>query len=168
MKITLNMMDLVGLGYSWNTIYTGLLYDFIGIDEVEKYAIKEMELQDYEDNEFVSELAWGEKEKTEIITIMLEGGLVRDGEIYEKHELNKIKYTILFYLRKQHDEEDFLRKIEEVYADFGYPEDMSAFIYYMPVNDNLTLTKKERELDLILKFDEYLIKLKNEIETNKV
>lgn len=169
MKITLNIMDLSGLRYSWNTIYIALLHDFIEVNEVEKYAMKVMALEDYEENEFINDLAWGGKEKIQIINMMLEGELVKNIKKFEKYELNKIKYMILFYLKKQFNDspENLLRKIEEVYADVGYPEDMSSFIYYMPNNDKSILTKKEKELNMILKFDKYLKNLKNEIETTK-
>ena len=33
------------------------------------------------------------------------------------------------------NDEELLMKIEGVYADFGYPEDMKHLIYYMPLED---------------------------------
>lgn len=55
-----------------------------------------------------------------------------------------------------------------VYADLGYPQDMSAFIYYMPTNDKEVSTKEEREKSMILKFDKYLVQLKKDIEINGI
>ena len=76
MKITLDMMDLADISYSWKTIYTALLYDFIEVSEVEKYAFKVIESDNYEDNEFINDLVWGGKEKEEIVHNMLEEKLV--------------------------------------------------------------------------------------------
>lgn len=170
MKITLNMMDSAGIKYSWKTIYTALLHDFIEVREVEKYAFKVMELDDYEENEFISDLVWGGKEKAEIINNMLEEKLVTNVNCFEEFELSKIKYTILFYLKNQNEDSDkeLLKLIEMVYADFGYPEDMSAFIYYMPINDRMVSTKGKEEISMISKFDKYLTQLKNDIETNEI
>ena len=76
---------------------------------------------------------------------MLETGLVKDVNLFEKNELSEIKYSILYYLKEQYIDsgEVLLRKLAEVYADFGYPEDMSDFIYYMPANDKKYLLKKK-------------------------
>ncbi len=163
MKTTLDMMDAAGMKYSWETIYIALLSDLIEIDEIERYAVKVMESDDYEDNELINDLAWGGKRKEEIIKDMLETGLVKEANVSEKLELDKIKYSILFDIREQYGNcrERFLRKVAEAYADFGYPEDMSAFVYYMPTNDKEITTKKEGEIGMIQKFNEYLIELKN-------
>lgn len=166
MKITLNMMDVVGIIYSWKTIYIALLHDFIDMDEVEKYAIKKMESDLYEESEFINDLIWGGKGREEIIYTMLETGLVKDPNLFEEYELNKIKYSILCYLKRQYiaSNEVLLRKLAEVYADFNYPEDMSDFIYYMPTNNKETPTKEEGEKIMISKFNKYLKKLKRLIE----
>ncbi len=170
MKITLDMMDLADISYSWKTIYTALLYDFIEVSEVEKYAFKVIESDNYEDNEFINDLVWGGKEKEEIVHNMLEEKLVTNVICFEEFELSKIKYTILFYLKNRYEgsSEELLRSMELVYADFGYPNDMSAFIYYMPTNDKMASTKEEREINMISKFDKYLIQLKSDIEINGI
>ncbi|OEH82143.1 hypothetical protein BCR26_14350 [Enterococcus rivorum] len=46
---------------------------------------------------------------------------------------DKWRYVILKELySKKSTYEDFNEKVEEVYADFDYPEDMAGFIGYMP------------------------------------
>lgn len=170
MKITLNMMELAKIRYSWKTIYTALLHDFIEVSEVEKYAFKVIESENYEDNEFINDLVWGGKEKVEIINNILEEKLVTNAECFEEFELSKIKYTFLFYLKNRYEglNEELLRAIELVYADFGYPKDMSDFIYYMPSNDKMESTKEKNEIRMISKFDEYLMRLKKYIEINEI
>lgn len=170
MKITLDMMELADIRYSWKTMYTALQHDFIEVSEVEKYAFKVIESDNYEDNEFINDLVWGGKDKAEIVNNMLEEKLVTNVECFEEFELSKIKYTFLFYLKNRYggSNEALLRSIELVYADFGYPEDMSNFIYYMPTNDKMTSTKEEAEIRMISKFDKYLTHLKNYIEINEI
>ena len=145
-------------------------HDFIEVSEVEKYAFKVIESDNYEDNEFINDLVWGGKDKAEIVNNMLEEKLVTNVECFEEFELSKIKYTFLFYLKNRYggSNEALLRSIELVYADFGYPEDMSNFIYYMPTNDKMTSTKEEAEIRMISKFDKYLTHLKNYIEINEI
>ena len=68
--------------------------------------------------------------------------LVANVECFEEFELSKIKYTFLFCLKNRYENsnEELLRAIELVYADFGYPEEMCNFIYYMPTNDKRAST----------------------------
>lgn len=50
-----------------------------------------------------------------------------------EYEVRKWRYNILKkLLDKKYSNEDLLQKIEEVYADFYYPDDMRNFIYYIP------------------------------------
>ena len=163
MKITLDMMDSADVRYSWETVYTALSYDFAEVSEAEKYALKVMEADDYEDNEFITDLAWGGKGKEEITSGLLEEKLVTNVKSFEEIELEKIKYTMLFYLKYQNEDSNdrLLKAIEEVYADFGYPEEMSSFIYYMPVNNKLGAAKGG--MDLISEFNIYLKQLKDDI-----
>lgn len=167
MKITLNMMDTAGIMYSWKTIYIALLHDFMEICEAENYAIKKLESDIYESKEMelINDLIWGGKRKEEILYTMLETGLAKDVNLFEAHELNKLKYSILYYLKRQYiaSDEVFLRKIAEVYADLGYPEEMSDFIYYMPIDDKEPSTKEECEKAMVSKFNGYLKELKQVI-----
>lgn len=169
MKVTINMMDLAGVTYSWETIYTALLHNLIEISEVEIYAMRIMESNDYKENDFINNLVWGGMNKEEIKEFILNEHLVSDINSFEEYELMKIKYAILFYLKENYKDsrEYLLRKIEEVYSDFGYPENMSDFIYYMPVCNNRVVNKEEAENNLILKFNKYMDKLKNMIIINK-
>lgn len=158
MKVTLNMMRLSGVQYSWATIYTALINNLMENTEVELYATELMGADDYEENDFINDLAWGDLEKEEIISSIMTEKLIPDLELFEKIELKKIRYAILCHLKEEYksSREYLLKKLEEVYADFNYPVEMSAFIYYMPNNEAATNNQEEAEGNLISKFNQYL------------
>ena len=159
MKVTLNMMSLSGVQYSWATIYTALINNLMENTEVEIYAIELMESDDYKENDFINNLAWGGLEKEEIISSIITEKLIPDLELFEEIELKKIRYAILFYLKEEYknSKEYLLKKIAEVYADFNYPIEMNDFIYYMPNDKAATINNQEdAEKNLISNFYQYL------------
>jgi hypothetical protein len=159
MKVTLNMMSLSGVQYSWATIYTALINNLMENTEVEIYAIELMGSDDYKENDFINNLAWGGLEKEEIISSIITEKLIPDLELFEEIELKKIRYAILYYLKEEYknSKEYLLKKIAEVYADFNYPIEMNDFIYYMP-NDYETATNNhgDAENNLLSYFYQYL------------
>lgn len=59
---------------------------------------------------------------------------------------NKWRYSILKELyAKKSKYEDFNEKVEEIYADFDYPEDMAGFIGYMPSVDGKSMEESWQE-----------------------
>ncbi|EAE7282716.1 DUF2247 family protein, partial [Listeria monocytogenes] len=59
-------------------------------------------------------------------------------------DASTIKDKWIYVILKEHhatksDSDDFNSKIEEVYADFGYPEDMAGFIRYMPLTEGKSM-----------------------------
>ena len=60
--------------------------------------------------------------------------------------------------------QDVLVKIEGVYADFGYPEDMKHFIYYMPADEEIGLNYEENCTQLVKKLKKFLQEEKMRIE----
>ena len=71
-----------------------------------------------------------------------------------------LRYMILDYARNNSSNtKSLLEFAEEVYADFGYPEEMSSFIIYMPVSDDYkpSLHTEEENLNrLIHNFDKFM------------
>ncbi|MBC1425574.1 DUF2247 family protein [Listeria seeligeri] len=59
---------------------------------------------------------------------------------------DKWRYAILkeLYANKS-NYEDFNKKVEEIYADFDYPEDMAGFIGYMPSVDGKSMEEAWQE-----------------------
>lgn len=59
---------------------------------------------------------------------------------------DKWRYFILKELyAKKSNYEDFNEKVEEIYADFDYPEDMAGFIGYMPSVDGKSMEESWQE-----------------------
>lgn len=169
MKITLNMLSDAGIEYSWNTIYIALLYDFIEVSEVKDYAIERISSEDYQYNEYINELAWVTTDKNIAIKLILGGKLVKITNSTKELELEKIRYAILLTLFNQYKNsyQAFLKQIERVYADFGYPEDMSSFIYYMPSTMTTKKTKNDvenTEQNLVLNFSKLLKEINQRIQ----
>jgi len=159
MKVTLNMMSLSGVQYSWATIYTALINNLMENTEVEIYAIELMGSDDYKENDFINNLAWGDLEKEEIISSIITEKLIPDLELFEEIELKKIRYAILYYLKEEYknSKEYLLKKIAEVYADFNYPIEMSDFIYYMPNDKAAAINNQgDAENNLLSNFYQYL------------
>lgn len=152
-------MSLSSVQYSWATIYTALINNLMENTEVEIYAIELMGSDDYKENDFINNLAWGGLEKEEIISSIITEKLIPELELFEEIELKKIRYAILYYLKEEYknSKEYLLKKIAEVYADFNYPIEMNDFIYYMP-NDNETAINNhgDAENNLLSYFYQYL------------
>jgi len=52
--------------------------------------------------------------------------------------------------------QELLIKVEGVYADFEYPEDMQHFIYYMPSNNSEYSNREEAYINLLKKLKTFL------------
>lgn len=51
---------------------------------------------------------------------------------------DKTKFAIIAYLRlTENNISNLFEKIEYLYADLNYPQDMESFIYYMPIDENI-------------------------------
>lgn len=59
---------------------------------------------------------------------------------------DKWRYGILKELHdKKSNYDNFNKKVEEIYADFDYPEDMAGFIEYMPSIDGINMEESWQE-----------------------
>lgn len=75
----------------------------------------------------------------------------------------EIWYNVSLKRKNKNSPEELLDGLSEVYADFGYPEDMEPFIHYMPSSDgyNPLLYSKEENINrLVSLFEEFLQKKK--------
>lgn len=72
----------------------------------------------------------------------------------------KTKFAIISYLRKYENNLSILfEKIDNLYADLDYPEDMENFVSYMPINENISKnfqTHKDFELNILKNIDTFL------------
>lgn len=61
MIITINMLDKSKIKYNWETLYVGISVNLVEVRELTNYALKIMDDDKYEYDEFINELAWGEE-----------------------------------------------------------------------------------------------------------
>lgn len=127
------------------------------------YAMRRLE----NDDKFCqveAELAWP---NDDILNVMenIEKILEHEQEISEDKISAKWQYCIIKYLRNQNmNFQDFSNKLDELYAEFNYPEEMDEFVSYMPVKDNYDSTehtKEENRERILQKVDAFLDKKKN-------
>ncbi|MGO5073291.1 DUF2247 family protein [Clostridium sporogenes] len=171
MIISVDMLDKSRIDYDWRTLYVGISINLVGCNELTTYALKMMDDDKYEDDEFINELAWGIEDnlKGEILTKMLLkfnfDMLIPESTSWEL-EIRKLRYVILNYLRSTiEDDNELLRKVEEVYADFNYPQDMEEFIAYMPAKDNSsTHSLEDNKKRMINNLDNFLTVEKKEVD----
>ncbi|MEC3812695.1 DUF2247 family protein [Bacillus altitudinis] len=155
----------------WKTIYVGIRLDLISYKEISKYAVEYLSNHTECENSLILELAWGagdpdeDYRKLQMILVELYNDLVEEESSQWDIEKRKWRYGITSHLKEKNKKslEELLDELCEVYADFGYPEDMEPFIHYMPPSDgyNPLLYSKEENINrLVSFFDEFLQKEK--------
>jgi hypothetical protein len=66
-------------------------------------------------------------------------------------------YLVLAWLYEHRDEDsDPLQRVEEVYADFGYPEEIAGLVRYMPMDGPDMGSRKANEQRLVHRWAQYL------------
>ena len=141
-KYSLDIFKDCDFEVSWNTIKVGYDLDRLTSEEIGKFAMQFLEMHPSLVNEYVSELILGIKEEDLDIYLQrlfdsLNLTIPKENSYMWNMEWYKWRYCII-YKMLQHitDEEKLLESVEGLYSDFGYPEDMSPFIYYMPLEEN--------------------------------
>jgi hypothetical protein len=168
--ITIDMLDKSNIDYDWSTLYVGISMNLIECNELAIYALKIIENNEYKYDEFINELAWGMDYslKGEILTKMhfkFNIEMLNPQSSSWKLEVKKLRYAILNYLKNTIDyDNELLKKVEEVYADFNYPQEMDGFITYMPNKGNVANNSIEDSVKrMINNLDEFLTIEKKEI-----
>lgn len=162
---SLNVFDTCHVQPTWNDIYFGIKNKFLDLESVREYAMRCLELNDVY-CQAVAELAWP---NNDILSVTESIEKILD----ENHDLNgdvasiKWQYCIVKTLVKETmNFEDLSSRLDEVYADFDYPEDMEEFISYMPIKDGynpMAHAKEENIKRILKKIDVFLEKKKWEI-----
>ena len=152
------------ISYSWNTLRVGKKYDLLDSAQIEEYATQYLSEHPQETSQFIVDLACYDKAMP-IDDILNKVADTIDGKINidtPKWELEKrkLRYCVLVYLKNHiSDTRELLDKIALVYDDFGFPEDMEDFIYYMPAKKFNPLKYSEKECvdRLVRLFEIFLI-----------
>lgn len=124
---------------NWSCIYWGIHEQLIEPENAVLYANKVIEINpDISTPEIVELLILEENEK-EIVLSLIEKIIDDKKELMDKKNdsLRALRFVLLLELQKNAtNNQTLLDAIDEVYADFDYPQDMEAFISYMPVQDD--------------------------------
>lgn len=162
-KYALNIFEDNHIFYDWNTIYVGYLLKRLKLEDLKEYALDFAEKNQDSITEPISELILkndnnGLIELLRDIFLSLNIEVPTEKTIIWNLEWSKWRYCILSEINKHiSDARELLQKIEEVYADFGYPEDMNSFIYYMPaLHKNLSLSPENAQQKLLDRFHKFL------------
>lgn len=167
----LNIFDKYCVHIDWHDVYWGLKKDFLDLEDVRDYALKCLEFDDFSCEE-INDLAWKKDDKLLVFDyiekIMKKKDKANNEDIDEKSKI-KWQYCIIKSLRGSVLEYDVLSsKLDELYADFDYPEDMEGFISYMPINDGynpIEHSKEDNVKRIMNKIDLFLDKKQKLITT---
>lgn len=146
------------LSLTWPEALWGYQQGFLGWSSLVQLA--EERLLKGSDDALEIELASLGKEETGRV-----GEIVRELSkkipLVAEDEIKK-KWLYLVLARvyeKRADLSNPLGRVEDIYSDFGYPQEVAQFVRYMPVTDSYTPgkhSKEENERRLFIKWKEYL------------
>ncbi|EGO5827575.1 DUF2247 family protein [Enterococcus faecalis] len=139
--------------WSWQEILYGMENKIIARSDVINYATRILD-EGMLGFDWVLKIAIAD-EYEDILPYIYELGNLEDSEDDSTIQ-DKWRYFILKELyAKKSNYENFNEKVEEIYADFDYPEDMAGFIGYMPSLDGKSMEES---------WQEYLTSSKGEFE----
>lgn len=129
--------------WSWQEILSGMENKIIDRSDVINYATRVLE-EGILGFDWVLKIAIAD-EYEDILPYIYELINLEDSED-ESTIQDKWRYFILKELyAKKSNYEDFNEKVEEIYADFDYSEDMAGFIGYMPSVDGKSMEESWQE-----------------------
>lgn len=161
----LDIFDVCQIQPTWNDIYFGLKNKFLELESVREYAVRCLESS----NEYSEEITELALINDDILNVMEIIEKIIGKEHNTQNELTSIKWQyciIKSLLNERLDFEELSSKLDVIYADFHYPEDMEEFISYMPIKDNYNPTehtKEENEKRILRKVYDFLEKKMNEL-----
>ncbi len=164
----LNIFDICCIQPTWYDIYFGIVNDFLELESVREYAIRYLEANaDY--TEEMMELLWSNDDRSSTIQIMKQI-IDKEDDIQSSVASVKWQYSIIKSLLYQRlSFEELSSKLDGIYADFNYPQDMEEFVSYMPTKDDYNPTehtKGENEKRILKKVDSFLQRKKKELWKN--
>lgn len=119
---------------SWEDIYYGIKNNFLIPRSASEFAVSQINAEEEKLSEII-DLAWENTER-EFILDLLERFLFctsNMNNIGEKATIKKLRICILEDLIYREKNVKILQeKVDIIYSDFGYPEDMEELVSYMP------------------------------------
>lgn len=177
MDISIDIFKQNKIKYDWKTLYMGLKLDLVKYSDIVNYAVEYLIKYPEVRDESIIQLAWSGEDidYDDLLTGILKESNVDildlDADDWQ-FERTKWRFAVLAYLKAnyQDDFKALLNTITEVYADFGYPEDMDSFINYMkPKRDEINppqYSKEDNIIRLINLFNDFMNKEHHYLQKN--
>jgi len=145
----------------WDEILYGIDNSIIGAKTAVDFAIYYIQRSDINEPKEL-ELAGLLKDEYYKIHNIVSSLAENDEKKSEKEKRDKWLFLILSWVYKNREQiEDPFGVVEELYADFDYPEEISEFVRYMPVRGDYNPgdhSQEENKTRLFNLWHEYLIK----------
>ena len=126
---------------SWSVLLFGLERGWVDVEQVIEYALNYLSMHPFEYHEDISILAGAAKDNREEILGIL-SKLAGDFSFERVKDIWRLAFLSELYFSHLGDEEK-IYKLQEVYADFDYPQDMEGCSIYSNVSiDPLIALKK--------------------------
>jgi hypothetical protein len=134
---------------TWSDIKYGLEKGHISVDELIKYAILSLDINSSELHYDLASLNnFNENE-----VIMKIDSLIKKEKLKINNSKEKWIFLVLLYLYQNRGKyNDPLVAVEEIYADFNYPESIAPIVRYMPSED----LSSKREVNLLERWRDLL------------
>lgn len=139
---------------SWRELQFGLINELIDAQAVIDFAVDAVACSK-QPSELVVELAGSSR--TDPVDDLLERLASGEPERPEGESHDKWLYLTLAWLYEcRGASQDPLQTVEEVYADFGYPEEIVGFVRYMPMDAPDLGSREANEQRLMERWKQYL------------
>lgn len=93
--------------------------------------------------------------------------IINKTNISDKYSIDKLKYILLIEVSEQiSNHNELLEKIDDIYSNFDYPEDLIPFIPYMPNNFQIEFKNQNEYQEFTVQlFEKYIAEAKNIIQS---
>lgn len=139
---------------SWRDVRFGLVNELLDAQAVIEMAVDRVgETED--PSSPLMELAGAGKDEPLVELVQALAG--SEAPRSEEEIRNKWLYLVLAWIYEHRMEDpDPLQRVEEVYADFGYPEHIASFVRYMPIEGPDLGSREANERRLFERWRRYL------------
>ena len=139
---------------SWHDVRFGLVNQLLDPQAAIEMAVEQVTECEDPSNSLL-ELAGASKNEPimELVEQLARGESARS----EEETRNKWLYLVLAWIFDHRNEDpDPLQRVEEVYADFGYPEHIASFVRYMPMQGPDLGSREANERRLFERWKRYI------------
>lgn len=165
----LNIFDKYNINITWSDVYYGVDKNLLDLNCVSEYAVRCLETETNDSQEII-DLAWESGDRLYLLETMAD--IIHRESQLEAHQFQSVikwQYCIIKNLKDvQKNFIELSNSLDEIYADFDYPEDMEEFVSYMPIKDGYKPKEHSKEENIqrkINKIDEFLDKKIREIHS---